>query len=510
LTILVAVRGVDVSAFDPRDREIERVHLALDPAHAHEHFLHFAAGLAGERSLWRESASGIQTLFKHLSTENHVETAALTGADWTATFVPRGGQGYDVELAVAWETLGLGEPAARPPVIGLNVWVEGRHPEYEQVFLASPRWRLPADPFSFADLTLADTSLEVREIDLGTPCWGSNLGRVVIGNRGPSEAHVLVHSETHLSMRRCVRRLPGVAVTVPAGGCATAVFPYDADPEEKMTAGQTLVLVAESAGDAWFRSQWRLTYCGPVSVYQRYGRALGSAPKPAPGDAEFLRRKVDFICSRIPAFQRLTTRDGAPSDFVVRAEDGSVQFDFMQAGILDQMVDYVTRVFDNDLDRLLGLFFLSHNPAVARHSSGGHRFMAGAGPLSLIRAYFAGGGGNCSPHACVFSGMASRLRIGGAPLLTHQTGIVGHNVSVVAWQGSKALMDADVGHVFLSPDGAGLATIDDFRAGAPILSTAGPGDLGRYFAFQEGRVRHQLAADYEAFVGVFPPGAPSQ
>jgi hypothetical protein len=87
---------------------------------------------------------------------------------------------------------------------------------------------------------------------------------------------------------------------------------------------------------------------------------------------------------------------------------------------------------------------------------------------------------------------------------------VGHNVSVVAWQGSKALMDADVGHVFLSPDGAGLATIDDFRAGAPILSTAGPGDLGRYFAFQEGRVRHQLAADYEAFVGVFPPGAPSQ
>ena len=157
---------------------------------------------------------------------------------------------------------------------------------------------------------------------------------------------------------------------------------------------------------------------------------------------------------------------------------------------------------------VLGLFFLAHHPAVARHSSFGHHLMAGAGPLSLIRAFFAGGGGNCGPHSCVFSGMASRLRLAGAPLIAHNVPLSGHVISAVGWKGGKALMDADVGHFFLTRDGSDLATIDDLVSSAGFLSSAGPGDLGRYFTFQDNRVRLQRTTVCEAFEGVFPPGAP--
>jgi hypothetical protein len=71
-------------------------------------------------------------------------------------------------------------------------------------------------------------------------------------------------------------------------------------------------------------------------------------------------------------------------------------------------------------------------------------------------------------------------------------------------------MDADVGHLFFKPGGSELATIEDFRSEAGVLSTAGPGDLARYFTFPDNRVRFGTTPDPGAFPGVFPAGAPTE
>jgi len=215
-----------------------------------------------------------------------------------------------------------------------------------------------------------------------------------------------------------------------------------------------------------------------------------------------------YICSRLPRFERLTTRHGAPSDFFLRAEDGTAEFNLMVPGVLDRMAEFVAERFDNDVDRLLGLYFLSYAPSVARHISWGHRIMTGAGPLSVMRGNFAGGGGNCGYHSRVFAGMAAHLRIQGKPLPAHTVGIWGHVVSAVGWRGSKVLMDADAGHFMMTPDGRDLATIEEFRANPDVLCTAGPDDLARFYTMNDGYVLLHPSIRDEEFKGVFPPGAP--
>ena len=271
---------------------------------------------------------------------------------------------------------------------------------------------------------------------------------------------------------------------------------------------QRLILSAYCAGREIFRGEWLPAYCQTPSIYERYGGPADEHPNPEPGEDDFLNKKIRYICARLPRLDRLTTREGAASDFMIRAEDGSVKFNLMRPGVLDEMGEYIAGLFDTDLDRILGMFYLCYHPQVGRHMSGGHRFMSMAGPLSILRGNFAGGGGNCGYHSRAFSGMAAHLEINGRKLEAHTVSIYGHAISAVEWQGSKALMDADVGHFMLTPDGTGLATIEEFHANPNVLTTAGPGELAIYFSFDLTYTSGYPGMTDEQFPGVFPPGAP--
>lgn len=508
-TVQVSVTGPDPSTFDARGRQMERVHLAIDGRHEHQTFHHFLASLDGRRDLYLEESSGIQTLFKNLSTENHVQLAEMAPLNWRADFETRP-DGYEFNLQAPWEAVGVENPGEIPPVIGMNVWIEGRAPHYEQVFLVEPRWRLPASPFSFADVYLGDPPAAVHELDLGIPAWGENTGHATLVSRSRRDFEITLQASTVGGMTPKSFECSPVRATVPAGGQIQVAFPFFVDPEEKMTSGspQRLILNAHAGEKPFFRAVFRPTYGNTVSVYQRYGGQPGEYPNPQPGDKDFLNRKILYICARIPRFQRLTTRDGAASDFVLRAEDGCVEFNLMRPGVLDQMAEFITGRFDNNLDRMLGMFYLAYAPSVARHLSGGHRFMTGAGPLSILRGNFAGAGGNCGFHSRAFAGMVSHLCIGGRPVAAHTVGVTGHVITAVEWQGHKALMDADVGHFMLTPDGTGLATIEEFRANPGVLTTAGPGDLARYFTIDLAHVAAYPGIRDDQFPGVFPPGGP--
>jgi hypothetical protein len=505
--VRVVVKGVAPQRLKPLDREREEVHLALDTVHGHTSFDHFMVTLAGARKLWRDSVSNIQTLCKHLSTEQSTGSAEINDVLWKAA-IKNQRNGYVAEFEIPWEALRLRE---LPPVIGLNVWVQGRAPQYEQVFLCPPRWHIAPDPFHFADLYLVETAVTISEIDLGIPTWGENTGRAVLSNRSNREVTVTLQAHDHLAKRRWVTHCAAVTVSVAARGTRALEFPYTLNPEEKMGNPQRIVLRARHDGGEFFCATWFADYCGPVSVYHRYGSAVKNAPKPKAGDSDFPNKKIAYICSRIPQFKRLTTRDGAASDFVLRSEDDSVEFNLMRPGVLEKICDYLADQFDNDLDRILGVFYFSHAPFFARHMSWGHRIMEGADPLSVIRGNFAGAGGNCGYHSRVFGGLACHLKLAGKHLGAHgSVPVHGHVISAVSRRGSKALLDADVGHIFLTRDGSDLATLEEMRANKDLLTTAGAGDLARYYTVDDAAVRIRKTMLGQPWKGSFPPGAPQQ
>jgi len=503
LTVHVRVSGVVPAALNARDRALERVHLALDPEHNHREFFHFMTALSGEHGAWREVSSHIQKLFKHLSTDYYAELSELKDAPWSAT-TTEFADSYEVVFDLPWTTLQVNTV---PPTIGLNVWIEGRAPHYEQVFLSPSRWQVAADPFTFADAYLSPTPLTIQEIDLGVPTWGENTAQVMLANASGEEVKVFLQARQALNTRRSARECQEVAACVPPRGQAQASVPYFVEPSVKM-APQTIGLRARTAAGVFFDCTWQVSYLGPVSAYQRYGSELPRTANPRPGECNFLTRKIHYICSRLPRFQRLTTRDGAASDFVLRAEDGSAEFNLMAAGVLDQIGEYIAKRYDSDVDRLLGLFFLACAPFVARHMSWGHRIMNGAGPLTILRGNFAGGGGNCGFHARAFAGMAAHLKIRGRPLSAHVVSLWGHAVTAIGWRGSKVLMDADVGHFMMTPDGADLATIGEFLANPATLSTAGPDEVARLFTVNEAIALALPSIRDEDFPGVWPPSAP--
>lgn len=509
LTVRVTVKGSDTKAFDDRDRQLERVNICVDPRHDHETFLHAQLTLAGGRNLWREFAAGIQTLFKNLSTESHIEQADLTASNWSGD-IRSDGDGYEAIVRLPWDVLGVDGPHEIPPTIGLNVWIDGRNPQYEQIFLAVPRWHLPADPFSFADVYLTGAQVVVEKIDFGVSCWGDNVAKATLRNNGDKPAAVTLKSRTHLGMERRVTRAAGVSVTVPAGQTAEVDLPYRIAPEEKMTSGspQRIVVVGEAGGKVFFESSYPHTYCGVLASFHRYGKALGKCSNPKPGEKNFLEKKINYICSRLPELERVTTRNGAASDFVIRAKDGSVEFNLMKAGVMAEMGDYITKRFDNDLDRVLGMFYFNYAPDVARHMSGGHRIVDGVGALSILRGNFAGAGGNCGPHSRAFAGLLGHLKLNGKPIIATTVGIWGHVISSVEWNGSRALLDGDVGHIFLTPDGTSLPTIEELDRTADVLTTAGDGEFGRYFSFHKEHVVSRAPVCDNSFAAVFPPGAP--
>lgn len=481
--VSVTVKGVPWNEFSETDRRWERVHVAFDTEHRHITFRHFMMAGDGTRNSWYEETQGIQTLCKHLATENWREWEQLGTAGWSSEILPAA-DGYTAVFRFSRTALGM---ADNPAVVGFNVWIDGRRPNYEQVFLSPPGRRVPADPMTFADLYLTGPPAVVEGVDLGIPTWLENSGKLRLRNLGSQPLAVEVRVSNQLNMRRHITSLPVVFASVPANSLAMVPFSFFVDPEEKMGSGgrQEITVEVSAAGQSFYRSAWGAAYHGPVSVYQRYGSDVGAQTRPTPGEPYFGEKLIRWMSSRLPIFEKRTTRDGAPSDFVLQAEDHSAEFDLMAPDVLDRMAAYIEKRFDTDFERLLALYCFDLQPAVARHNSGGHHLMVRADPLSILRGNFAGAGGNCGFHAALFAGLVSSLHAGGQALSARTISIWGHVITSVKWNGSRALLDNDVGHLFFTADGRDFASIEEFRSNPWLLTTAGPGEIGRYYTFVE-------------------------
>lgn len=289
------------------------------------------------------------------------------------------------------------------------------------------------------------------------------------------------------------------------------------DPTERMgmNAHHRLTLTISDAdvpeGDLnltrWYRGSWDVSYCGPVSAYFGFGARLTSQPNLMPETRRGLEGRLRTIAEAMPDLVRLTTRDGAASDFVIAGPNGEPTFNLMAPDALDQIGAWIAARHAADLDRILALFVLNQHPAVLRHMSAGRHFFLGCGPLSIVRANFAGGGGNCGFHGRGFTGLAMHLPLSdGSRLVSQNVAVQGHVISRVTFpDGATAILDPDVGHVILSADRTRLATIEEVQSEPwSLCTTAGPGDLARYLTFLPDEARHRPIVTESAFPGRFP------
>jgi hypothetical protein len=222
---------------------------------------------------------------------------------------------------------------------------------------------------------------------------------------------------------------------------------------------------------------------------------------PEPGTREFMDKKRRYILNRLPEFERATTAQGAPSDFVLRSRDGSVSFNLMEAGALSRIATFLHDLFDNENDRLLGATFFVHQPAGMVYSNLETQLVHQLTPLSLLRF----GSAQCCCHAAVLMGIVEKMEINetGRCYRCRRIGLEGHVITAVDLDGRLALLDPSVGRFFYLWDDRTLATALEIAADLSLADRAGKG-LRKYF---EGTARFHY---YGVGAGIWPPGAPAE
>ena len=88
------------------------------------------------------------------------------------------------------------------------------------------------------------------------------------------------------------------------------------------------------------------------------------------------------------------------------AKDGSVAFDLMRSGVLDELAAWIESLFRAETDRLLAAVLLAKGPAFTNHADPFTSLEYGLTPLSTLRL----GAGDCTSRATVLAGILSRLR----------------------------------------------------------------------------------------------------
>jgi hypothetical protein len=488
--------------FSPRNDHTRYYRLVIDTLGGTRLFVGYA--LRGEFP--RDRMTNEQELFRGPSFACEVadEKAAWTG-----------------EVAVPASALDL-EGNLTGQVWGFDV-VRVRTPEPAETSAWSfAPGRTDVFPAEFGELFLGERPVGVTGVDLGQPHWGENVARVTMTNRLAGSSKVRVLAQVFLPVEEVVCDRYEEVVVLRGGETRQLAVPYRLSWRGRWPVYaeycQRLSLRLENAqSEESKRSQTRLFYLASYPVAfdegvkpsERYGEGRG-APDPAPRDPEFVAKKRAYVISGIPRFHRLGRQEGAESDFVLAAEDGSVRFDLMEAGAMQRIADWLFGLFDTDIDRMLGAIYFVHQRSVTCHSG----FLSGMGPmtsLSVLRR----GGGLCDSRAQVLGSILSLMKCEatGKPYRTHCLGLKGHVVCAVeAVPEPKGpedhwVLDPDVGVFYFTWDNSRFVTLGELRRDRGLCYRMNFNNVrhGREFYF---RTEHQFTYDPEQKV-VWPPEAPA-
>ena len=418
------------------------------------------------------------------------------------------------EVAIPASALDLqGDVAGQ--VWGFNV-VRVRMPYPREVSAWSYDPQRPGTfPIDFGDLLIGPRPVTVSKIDLGKPFWGENSAALTVTNRTTVGRKLRLLSSVYLPVEEVTYHRSETTEEVAGGQTRTIRLPYRLSWRGRWPIyaeySQRLTLRVEDAetGEVLYGASYPVAFDVGVKPNERYGQAP-DAPDPDPEDPDFLEKKRRYIIGRIPEFRRLTTAQGAESDFVLAAADGSVRFNLMEEGAVERIADWLYGLFDTDTDRMLAATLFLHQRTVTRHSGSLSR-LGQMTPLSVIRR----GGGLCDSRAQTLAGVLSRMKQDstGAPYRSRSLGLSGHVVCAVeavpepASEADYWVLDPDVGAFYFTLDNRRFATLGELRQDRRLSYRMNFNNVRHSHEFYF-NTTHQFTYGWE-HKRVWPPGAPA-
>jgi len=475
------------------------VGLFLDYRHSHREYLHVMASPSGriETALVEAAQGNLRWEKRHTTAEApalECRVEMREGEWWLMVSIPEASM-----------------PGRSDSVMGFFVHRARRLDFGRATSLIPFEHNTSHAPTMFADLYLPEAAqgLRVRGVDLGLPSYiGERAATVTIANE-PDAARTLkltvtTYDSTNTEKRGVVeekirqRHESSAAVTVAAGATVEARCPYRLATENLYFA-RIRVAVTEDDGSAVYDGYNNFGFDVGAQIPFVKPDDGGEPVRPDPSDPEFPARMREFIVRSLPRFVRKTTAQGAPSDFVVEAEDESVRFNLMEPGAFSRMAGYIESVFDNDEDRLLGCAYMINQPAFMTYVVRSSVVVAGGmSPLSQLRF----GSAQCGGFSTVCLALVRRMRSTSGQLFDGMAlNCPGHLMTAVRRGDGHVIIDASIGNIFYTRDNSRLATLDELLAD-PELARRSEMHAPHYFEHPE------LVFFSQPVGGEYPENAP--
>lgn len=341
-----------------------------------------------------------------------------------------------------------------------------------------PFWK--DNPFGFADLyaTAAHRGgVQVEHLDFGRPIWTVGAVRSTVKLTARVGDGIVGGKATV----RIVDPLGKVARKTVAWkavrGQVTLVLPTDYPFTAKWAPNiLRIARIGLDLHDRRGRLLWTATYPfgfdAGILVREPFGQMTGRAAqrtRPQPGDRRFVDRYRAWLLTKLPAWQWQTTRDGAPSDFFLRAPGHGLaarrdDLNLMSPSVFTDLARILHRHFSGGKDAwqdgLCAAAMALHHPCLTVHSASWARVATNAHTDTVLRL----GGCFCSDCARIAGRLAEELgALYGVPLKGFDLGLHGHLTGLVETPLGEVLIDPMLGIYYHSLDNRRLATLDEMR-----------------------------------------------
>lgn len=445
---------------DP-EKDVDAIEFYFSPSNDHTRYFRVHVDAKGEIRLYSgHLMRGELPIDRRAAEEQRAADASLSGK------VSVGSDAWSGELAIPISDLGAESPLASQ-VWGFNVVRRFKGPAAD-VAWSCVAGQIDVAPMEYGELRFSEPAVTVSAVEFGMPYWGANTATVTIKNNSLENHTLRLKSRVFLPVDEVTVDEHELSVELPAGKTRQVEIPYLLSwrgrwPIEVDNYQRIFLSVEDThTMENLYAASFPVAYDAGLIPSERYGQQ-SDAPNPKPDDPDFIPKKRAYIIGRIPEFRREGRNDNDTDQLVLAAVDGSVKFDLMQPGVMQQIADWLYDRFDNDIDRLLGTMFFVHQRSVTRHS----RIKKGINPLSVLRS----GGGLDDDRVWAMAGILSKMKqdATGEPYRSHCLSTGGHVVLGVEPGaesgdiGDSYVFDPAVGVFHYAADNTRLATLDELR-----------------------------------------------
>ena len=433
----------------------DRVEILLDLEHNHHDFFRITVWPDG-----KNSAVCLQTRENHLAWDRRSAELSERKLDYQVN-VSRESRGWRAQVDIV--ILAGGKQPGPWRVLGFNA-IRQRGVYGDEVTMWCPDRMHVGAPLYFGDLYLGAPPLVVSEVRLGRVCWGDNRGELVCAPVGKNLALGVVSYNYKGVYERG---------SFPLDRERTA-FTYRIDPHELMHSSLELTVGGRRWGSYEFG--WKRSI---LLTHRPTGRF--EAPRPAAGDPDYYWKYCRYILDRLPLFER-------SADGLSLSAGGMPRIDLRERDALDRLAEIVMQRFTTDEDRLAAATLILCQESLMVSSGVGAGIAEMGDGLEILRV----GAAFCDAYGSLLRDLLHKIRdsrgmpfescvVNFIPNAKNTFGWPHHWLAGVVYRGEIALLDSELGIIYVLPEEGRLATLKELLA-RPALADLSAYGLSEYYA----------------------------